>query len=245
MGFLEKIAGEVAEELSQKLGRRKSLISAIEGADGVPVIAEIKWSSPSAGRIREPSSPVEIGKAMVRGGAVGISVLAERRFFMGEPQVIAELRKEIDVPILYKGFIVHLYQLFEASTVGSDAVLLIARLLGDRLRYFMKLAEDLGMESLVEVFSPEDVRQALNAGARLVGINNRDLETLEVDVSRTERLAGLIPDDVTLVSESGISTVEDVRRVMAAGADAVLVGTSIMRVANVEEKVRELVGALR
>jgi indole-3-glycerol phosphate synthase len=140
---------------------------------------------------------------------------------------------------------VHPYQLFEASTVGSDAVLLIARLLGDRLRYFMKLAEDLGMESLVEVFSPEDVRQALNAGARLVGINNRDLETLEVDVSRTERLAGLIPDDVTLVSESGISTVEDVRRVMAAGADAVLVGTSIMRVANVEEKVRELVGALR
>ncbi len=245
MGFLERIAAEVADEVSAKLGSRRSLISAVEGAEGVPVIAEIKWSSPSAGRIRDPSSPVEIGKAMVRGGAVGISVLAERRFFNGDPRAIAELRREVDVPILYKGFVVHPYQLFEAATLGSDAVLLIARLLGDRLRDFMRLAEDLGMESLVEVFSPEEVRQALNAGARLVGINNRDLETLEVDISRTERLAGLIPDEVTLVSESGISTVEDVRRVMAAGADAILVGTSIMRAANVEEKVRELVGALR
>jgi len=244
MGFLERIAGEIAGEIAGKLGKRRSLVSAIEKAKGVPVIAEIKWSSPSAGRIREPSDPVEIGRAMVRGGAVAISVLAERRFFMGDPRAIADLKRELDVPILYKGFIVHPLQVFEAAAAGSDAVLLIARLLGERLGRFVWLVEEMGMESLIEVFSPEDVRLALEAGAKLIGVNNRDLETLEVDLSRTEMLAGLVPDDAVLVSESGILTREDVRRVMMAGADAVLVGTSIMRAENVEEKVRELVGAL-
>jgi len=244
MGFLEKIVEQAMLDVQSKLGKRRSLKAEIERAKGVPVIAEIKWASPSAGKTREIGNAVEIGRAMVEGGAVGLSVLTERRFFMGDPSLIAELKEELSVPILYKGFVVHPYQICEASCVGADAVLLIARILKEKLPKFMELAQELGMECLVEVFDRKDVELALSAGADFVGINNRDLDTLQVDLSRTERLIGLLPEKVTVVSESGISTKADVVRVVRAGADAVLVGTSIMKSQNPKEKVRELVGAL-
>ncbi len=244
MGFLDKITEEVIAEVKEKLGKKKSLINAIKTAKGVPVIAEIKWVSPSVGKIRERENALDIAKAMIRGGAIGLSVLTEKKFFMGDPSLITELKKEIDAPILYKNFVVHPYQIFEAFSSGADAVLLIVRVLKDRLQEFMKLADELGMESLVEVFDEKDVELALSAGADFIGINNRDLDTFQVDLSRMERLINLIPEEVIVVSESGISTKGDVIKVVTAGADAILVGTSIMKSPNPEEKVRELVGAL-
>jgi indole-3-glycerol phosphate synthase len=127
--------------------------------------------------------------------------------------------------------------------LGADAVLLIVKVLGEKLSEFLDLSRELGLEALVEVTTEEEIELARSAGARLIGVNNRDLETLEVDLARTERLAPLIPGYATLVSESGISSPEDVRRMLNAGADSVLVGTALMRARNLEQKVRELVEA--
>jgi len=253
MSFLRRILPEVEREVERrKRGRpfqdlspprpKRSLIEAIRGARGVALIAELKLSSPSAGRLRSPEERRGLAGAMVRGGAVALSVLTEPRYFGGDPRFLREL-SDLPVPLLCKDFVVDPYQIEEASRLGADAILLLAAVLGERLPSFLRRAEEEGMEALVEVTDEEEMGLALSAGARLVGINNRDLNTLEVDPSRTERLAPLVPPGVTLVSESGIGTPEQVRRMLRAGAHAVLVGTALMRAERVEEKVRELVGA--
>ncbi|MCQ8898314.1 MAG: indole-3-glycerol-phosphate synthase [Hadesarchaea archaeon] len=253
MSFLRRILPEVEREVERRKRERpfqdlspprpkRSLIEAIRGARGVALIAELKLSSPSAGRLRSPEERRGLAEAMVRGGAVALSVLTEPRYFGGDPRFLREL-SDLPVPLLCKDFVVDPYQIEEASRLGADAILLLAAVLGERLPSFLRRAEEEGMEALVEVTDEEEMGLALSAGARLVGINNRDLNTLEVDPSRTERLAPLVPPGVTLVSESGIETPEQVRRMLRAGAHAVLVGTALMRAERVEEKVRELVGA--
>ncbi len=226
--------------------KKYSLIGAIENAKKarkVPVIAEIKRASPSAGDIRPGADPLSLAQSMLDGGAIALSVLTEQKYFKGEPGFLRDLRKFLDVPLLRKDFIVGEYQVYEsASELGADAILLIAKVLGDSLPDLLNLTRKLGMEALVEVADEKEIELAVDAGARLIGINNRDLETLEIDMSRTARLAPLVPNYVTLVSESGIETRADVQRMLKAGADAVLVGTSIMRAKNIEQKVRELVG---
>jgi indole-3-glycerol phosphate synthase len=219
------------------------LIEAVEKAPRVPLIAEIKRASPSMGDIRPGVDVLEVARAMLRGGAVSLSVLTEPKYFKGDPNFLREVRSVAKVPLIRKDFIVDDYQVLEAAELGADVVLLIVKILGRELRKFMRLVEDLGMESLVEVMDEEEAKAAISAGAKLIGINNRDLETLEVDLNRTAKLAPSIPDDVVLVSESGINTPDDVRRMLDAGADAVLVGTAIMRAGNIEQKVRSLVEA--
>jgi indole-3-glycerol phosphate synthase len=231
------------ERLQAHRAKRLSLIEAIEKARGVPVIAEIKLASPSAGNIREGADALEVARAMLRGGAVSLSVLTEPKHFKGDLELLRKVRKAAKVPLLQKDFIVEEYQVLEAAELGADVVLLIAKVLGRDLGKFMRLVEDLGMESLVEVTSREEVELVVSAGANLVGINNRDLGTLRVDLGRTVELAPLVPDSATLVSESGIETEEDVRRMLDAGADAILVGTALMRAGDIEQKVRELVSA--
>lgn len=221
----------------------RSLVEAIELAADVPVIAEIKRSSPSAGDIQPEADPVEVALAMLRGGAISLSVLTEPMHFKGDPYFLKEIRKVTDVPLLYKGFIVDDYQIYEAAEAQADVVLLIARVLKEELSRFMKLATKFGMESLVEVTNEREVQLAESAGAGLIGVNNRDLDTLDIDLSRTAKLAPHIAEDATLVSESGISSSEDVRRMLEAGADAVLVGTAIMKEKDIEGKVRTLVEA--
>lgn len=223
--------------------KKLSLIEAIENAQRVPLIAEIKRASPSAGDIRPSADVLEVARAMLRGGAVSLSVLTEPKYFKGDPNFLREVRGVVKVPLIRKDFIVDDYQVLEAAELGADIVLLIVKILRRELRKFMQLAEDLGMESLVEVADEEEAKIAISAGARLIGINNRDLETLKTDLNRTVKLAPSIPDDVVLVSESGINTPDDVRRMLDAGADAVLVGTAIMRAGDIEQKVRSLVNA--
>ncbi|MEM3421747.1 MAG: indole-3-glycerol phosphate synthase TrpC [Candidatus Hadarchaeum sp.] len=255
MNFLTNIVQEVRKEVQRRARvnqilcskipkvKRLSLIGAIEEAERVPIIAEIKRASPSVGDIRLEANVIEVAYAMVRGGAVSLSVITESKYFKGDPIFLGELRNKVDVPLIYKNFIVDEYQILEAARLGADVVLLIVKLLGPRLRDFMLLAEELGMESLVEVTNKREIKLAVLAGAQLIGINNRDLETLKVNLQRTVDLAPDIPEDVTLVSESGIFTAADVRSMLDAGADAVLVGTALMTSRNIEQKVRSLVNA--
>ena len=222
---------------------RRSLRDAIENARGVPLIAEIKRASPSAGDIKLDVDVLEAARAMVRGGAIAISVLTEPKYFKGDPSFVPKIRGVVDVPILRKEFIVDEYQLHESAELGADAVLLIAGVLGKDLKRFVDLARELGMESLVEVDDEEQVKLASAAGAEIIGINNRDLKTMKVDITRTARLAPLVPDGVMLVSESGIRMPNDVAFVLDAGADAVLVGTALMKSSSIEQQVRSLVKA--
>ena len=209
----------------------RSLTDAIEraGADGrVPVVAEVKPTSPTADGERR-ADPVALAEAMVEGGACAISVLTETEHFGGRPADLAAVRAAVDVPVLRKDFVLREAQL---DTVAADVVLLIARFLDgegtDSLADLLTAARERGFQVLVEAHTRAEVEAALAAGADVVGINNRDLGALEVDLGTVERVAPAVPEDVTLIAESGIETPADARRMRAAGADALLVGSAIM-----------------
>lgn len=251
-GALERILESVKKEVNRRIGEKPfesyeppreklSLSLAIQRAPGVPVIAEVKRASPSAGDLRAGLDPLIAAKQMVEGGAIAISVLTEKHHFKGDPVFLFDLAHTLRVPLLCKDFVVHPYQILEAAKLGADAILLIVKVLGPSLPEFLELARSLGLEVLVEVTNEEELEVAISSGAELIGINNRDLDTLEVDLTTTERLAPRVPREKLVVSESGISTPDDVRRVLHAGASALLVGTAIMRADNIKEKVRELV----
>jgi indole-3-glycerol phosphate synthase len=199
-------------------------------ADGrTPVIAEVKPTSPTTEGVHE-ADPVALAEAMVDGGAAALSVLTEPDHFGGSPETLRRVRAAVDVPVLRKDFLLSTGDL---DTVAADAALLIARFLDD-LDEMVTAARDRGFEPLVEVHTSEELERALAAGATLVGVNNRDLAALEVDLSTFERVAPAAPDEVTLVAESGIRTPEHARRMRAAGADGLLIGTAIM-----DENVRD------
>jgi len=190
----------------------------------VPVIAEVKPTSPTTDG-EHTADPVELAVAMVDGGAAALSVLTEPAHFGGSVENLRRIREAVDVPVLRKDFILNEAQL---DTVASDVILLIARFLGDDLEPMLAAARERGFQVLVEVHTAGELDAALDAGADIVGINNRDLAQLEVDLSTVEKLAEAVPDAVTLIAESGISTADDVRRMRAAGADGLLIGSAIM-----------------
>jgi indole-3-glycerol phosphate synthase len=204
--------------------------SSLEAGPGVALIAEVKKASPSAGVIREDFDPVRIARAYERGGAACVSVLTDRRFFQGEPAYLTQVRGAVGLPVLRKDFLLDELQVVEARALGADAVLLIvAALDAARLAGLLSAARDLGMDALVEVHDEPQLEAALSAGARLIGVNNRDLRTFEVDLGVTERLAPRVPEGVVLVAESGIRTPADVARLADCGVKAVLVGETLMR----------------
>lgn len=196
----------------------------------VALIAEVKRQSPSRGVIRADFNPREIVTAYRDAGAEAISVLTDNRFFGGAPEYLALARQLTGQPLLRKDFIISAYQVYESRLLGADAVLLIAGILpGAELGKLLELVESLGMEALVETRSAEEIRRARAAGASLIGINNRDLHTFNVDINTTLELIRYITDPgVTVVSESGIKTRADVRRLAAGGVHAVLVGETLM-----------------
>lgn len=227
-------------KLNPSIGR--SLRESINRAPGTPVITEIKLASPTSGVIRHEVDLVEVAREMTNGGSAGISVLTEPEYFNGRLDFLPSVRGVTPLPVLRKDFIVDKYQLYESAEAGADAVLLIAGVIGESLPEFVMTSRELGMECLVEVSDDAEVELALSTDPDLIGINNRDLEKMEIDLSRTERLARLIPGEVTVVSESGIDGSSEADAMLEAGADAVLVGTSIMKSESVEGKVRELTG---
>ncbi len=215
---------ESRERLSVDARSLPDALAAAEADDRAPVIAEVKPTSPTTEGKTE-ADPVELATAMVEGGAAALSVLTEPEHFDGSPENLRRVRAAVDVPVLRKDFVLREAQL---DTVEADVVLLIARFVGDDLADLIAAARDRGFEVLVEVHTREELERAVAADADIVGVNNRDLAKLEVDLGTFERVAPAAPRDVTLIAESGIATRDDVTRMRDAGADGLLVGSAIM-----------------
>jgi indole-3-glycerol phosphate synthase len=230
---------------------RKGGMSAIrdfKGAISVPgkigLIAEIKFASPSEGGICEKMDPCAIGRIYEDSGAAAVSLLTDRRFFGGDLDDLPRLKQAVSLPILRKDFILDEIQIKESLFFGADAVLLIARILErEQLKEFLAVCEEVGLASLTEIHDLQDLEKALECGAEIIGINNRNLETFEVDLQTTIELAPRVPEQCTLVSESGIFDKEDIRRLRGSGIRTVLVGTSIMKSSDMRSKIQDLVHA--
>lgn len=208
------------------------------------VISEVKRSSPSKGALADIADPAELAAQYEAGGASAISVLTERRRFNGTLADLDAVRQRVQLPVLRKDFVVDPYQVYEARAHGADLVLLIVAALDDQpLHELYQLVIDLGMTALVEVHTADETRRAVDLGARLIGVNNRNLKTLDVDLAQFGRLAHLIPDDCTRVAESGILTPDDAARVRAEGADAILVGEALVRHGDPRRAIGEMVAA--
>jgi indole-3-glycerol phosphate synthase len=217
---------------------------AISTPGRITLISEIKFASPSAGTICETCDPVEIGLKYERAGASAISFLTDRLFFNGDIKNLPVVKKAVSIPVLRKDFIIDEIQIREAVAYGADSVLLIARILETaQLKDLMALCRDLGLAALTEVHDKKDIEMAIECGADIIGINNRDLDTFHVDINITSELAEYIPGSCVLVSESGILTREHIRNLKQNKIDAVLVGSALMSSGDIEGKVKELIEA--
>lgn len=207
----------------------------------IRIIAEVKKASPSKGVIREDFNPIQIAKDYELGGANAISVLTEPHFFQGDLEYLAGIRRYVPTPLLRKDFIVDEYQVLEAVVYGADFILLIAKALSKKeLKALLDYANRLGMQALVEVHDKEDLTKAIFAGAQIIGINHRNLETFEMDMSLCEKLIPLIPNGKIIVAESGIDNKETIDHLSSVGADAFLIGEHFMLQENISEAIRSL-----
>jgi indole-3-glycerol phosphate synthase len=235
----------ISSELLTRLGPRRDFLGSLNPRRPAPaLIAEVKKASPSAGIICENFDPVRIARAYESAGASCLSVLTDEKFFQGSLPYLKQIRSAVAIPLLRKDFIIDDRQIVQSLESGADAILLIASILSDdELESFYLLARLAGLEALVEVHDEAELDRAIKVGARLIGVNNRDLKTFKVDLATTERLANRLRDsghEALLVAESGIHTRADVERLRGCGASAILVGESLMRHGSIAEKVAEL-----
>jgi indole-3-glycerol phosphate synthase len=211
---------------------------------GVSIIAEIKRRSPSGGSLRPELEVADLACTYALNGAVALSVLTDERYFGGTDADLVEARTASGLPTLRKDFVVDAYQLYEAASLGADAVLLIVRALTDReLAQFLALSAEIGLDVLVETHSADEVKRAIGAGASIIGVNNRDLDTLTTDVTLAQRLRSLVPPACLFVAESGVNSVEQIRTLRDVHADAVLIGESLLRAAAPGAALAKLVAA--
>jgi indole-3-glycerol phosphate synthase len=258
VGFLTDLVTQIRADLDRATPDRdalehaagaqppaRDLATALSARPGVAVIAEVKRGSPSAGEIRGDADPATQAAAYVRGGAVAVSVLTQPRHFGGSVDDLRAVRIAVGVPVLRKDFIVRSEQVLEARAAGADTVLLIASCLDDgELAALLAAARQLGMEPLVETHGDADLERVLRTDARVVGVNSRNLETLDVDLDAALARVRTLPDDRIVVLESGVATRAHVEAAMAAGASAVLVGEALMRADDPASAVRELLGTV-
>ncbi|MBA7572681.1 Indole-3-glycerol phosphate synthase [subsurface metagenome] len=236
----QKIPLSDIKMMANEAGDTRNFISALKGP-GCSLIAEIKTASPSRGIIRDDVKIEDVARIYEKNGASCISVLTDEKYFMGTLNRLGKVREVTTIPLLRKDFIIDVYQIYEARRAGADAVLLIAACLDDmQLGDFIELSTDLGLDCLVEVHEKTEIERVKNLNARLVGINNRNLNTFETNIDVTGKLAPYAPSNAILVSESGIHSSEDVRKIHGMGAGAVLVGEAIMRARDMAEKTKEL-----
>jgi indole-3-glycerol phosphate synthase len=237
---LEPLAAELRKQALLRNDFRPFRAGLQRGSD-VAVIAEVKKASPSAGIIAADFNPLSQAREYARGGAHALSVLTDEKYFQGHLSYLKQIREQVDLPLLRKDFIIHELQIYESVIAGADAILLIVASLDDEtLRKLYDQAKTCQLDVLVEVHDLAEMERALELGADMIGINNRNLKTFEVDLATTEALSEEIPNDTVGISESGIKTADDVRRVRACGINAVLVGETLMRAKNVPEKLAEL-----
>lgn len=213
--------------------------------DGISFICECKKASPSKGLIAPDFPYLQIAKDYEAAGADCISVLTEPKWFLGSDKYLKEIADTVSVPCLRKDFTVDEYMIYEAKVLGASAVLLICSILSEKqIREYISACDELGLSALVEAHDESEVQTALNAGARIIGVNNRNLKDFSVDTANSSRLRELIPRDVLFVSESGVSSSEDVAKLREIGADAVLIGETLMRAQDKKAKLNELRGVL-
>jgi indole-3-glycerol phosphate synthase len=223
--------------------RRRGFAAALR-QPGRRIVAEVKKASPSAGLIRADFDAVAIARDYAASGAAGLSVLTEEHYFQGRGEYLAAIRRVVDLPLLRKDFTFDVYQVVEARALGADAVLLIVSILAESdLRALLAHAREIGLDALVEVHDEIELQRALDAGADLIGINNRDLRTFATSLEVTERLVGRVPDEVTVVAESGIANPADISRLEGCGVRAFLIGETFMRAPRPGEKLKELLRA--
>jgi indole-3-glycerol phosphate synthase len=229
--------------LLECIARRQAPLAfakAIKG-DGIKLIAEVKKASPSKGILRPYFDPMALAKTYAENGAAAISVLTDAEYFQGSPEHLTAIRQAVSLPLLRKDFIYDEYQVYESAAYGADAVLLIAAILERRqLEKIMAVSRSLGLGCLVEVHDENELKIALDAGAEIIGINNRNLKTFEVDLNTTRRLLPYIPEKKIVVSESGMSQREDIKKLENWGVDAVLVGEALVTANNIPKKMKEL-----
>jgi indole-3-glycerol phosphate synthase len=218
--------------------------AAISAPQQINLIAEIKFASPSAGRIRSKTDPILIGRIYEDAGAAAISLLTDKRFFQGDLNHLPRLKKAIALPILRKDFIIDEVQVRQSFAYGADAILLIARILSQaQLAELISACRKLGMAPLTEVHDRDDLEKAIDSGAEIIGINNRDLDSFSVDINTTFELAPLVPDDRVIISESGLTKIADIRSLRDTRVQAVLVGSALMKSDDLAGKTTEMVKA--
>ncbi len=224
----------------------RSLSSSIDlGSEKLGLIAEVKKSSPSAGVIAKEFDPVLQAKKYAAAGASAISVLTDEKFFSGKLEYLVKIRQEVEIPVLRKDFIISEAQIYEASVAGADAILLIVAALDqDELKRLLDCAYTYQLEVLMEVHDLHELERALETDVKIIGVNNRNLKTFEVDLKNTEKISEEVPEDIFFVSESGIKTPQDAALVAGWGADAVLVGESLMRTNDVNLAVKEIMDSV-
>ena len=248
MNKLDEIIAQKHLEVQRLLPRAEKLRAAAALRDDVrsfydalradptrlSMIAEVKRASPSAGTIAADFDPLTIARGYEKAGANALSVLTDEKYFQGRLEYLTLIREQVDIPCLRKDFIIHEAQIFEAVVAGADAILLIVAALDQpTLEHLLEVAHTFQLDALVEVHDLPELERALATDARIIGVNNRKLKQFTVDLGTTEKLAEEVPDDVVLVAESGIKTVADAQRLAEAGADALLVGETLMRSPNI------------
>ncbi len=220
-------------EEALRRGRKEDATALEAGHCNLHFICEVKKASPSKGVISDDFPYMDIARDYMEAGASAISVLTEPEFFLGNDRYLNEISRAVNIPVLRKDFILDEYQIYESKLIGADAVLLISSLIeANRLKKFIEICDELGLSALVEAHTAAEIVKAVEAGARIIGVNNRNLQTFEVDIENSIRLRELVPRDIIYVAESGIRTREDIRRLQSAGINAVLMGEAFMRSEN-------------
>ena len=253
--MLDKIIAQKREEVEQRkkvatitylqqlIARQKpalDLAMALKG-DHIRLIAEVKQASPSRGMLSPNFNPIELARTYAEGGAAAISVLTEANYFMGSIEHLAAIKEVVGLPLLRKDFIFDFYQIYESRAYGADALLLIVAILSqEQLKELVSLSHSLGLRCLVEVHNEGEVERAVHSEAEIIGINNRDLNTLSTDINMTRRLRPLIPQERIVVSESGIKSKRDIEKLGKWGVDAVLIGEALVTAGDVRAKMKEL-----
>lgn len=241
----ERISLNDVKELAFTLKRGNYEFENALKQENIAFICECKKASPSKGVISADFPYLEIAREYEKAGADCISVLTEPKWFFGKDEYLKEIAQAVSVPCLRKDFTVDEYMLYEARLLGASAVLLICSILSENeIREYIKICDELGISALVEAHNEKEVDAALNAGARIIGVNNRNLKDFSVDTENSKRLRSLIPKEVLFVSESGISSADDIKQLSEIGADAVLIGETLMKAKDKKAKLSELRGVL-
>ena len=237
----QKISADELKERAFSLSRKNFPFEVALKSPELSFICECKKASPSKGLIAENFPYVDIALEYESAGADAISVLTEPEFFLGDDKFLAEIAARVSIPCLRKDFVVDEYMIYQAKILGASAVLLICAILDDvQLKNFIATSDELGLSTLVEAHDEREIKRALDGGARIIGVNNRNLKDFTVDTDNAKRLRKLVPREVIYVSESGVKSVDDVRKIRELGADAVLIGETLMRAVDKKSKLDEL-----